>query len=506
MDDRLADAPVGVLAVDRDGVVRDANAAARGLADGALRGVHVADTALRSVDDSLLAAVDGAASEASFEEYYPDLDRWLAVTVSPDADGGATVYLEDVTRRRRHEQEVQQLRAERARTAVIDDLLSDVLAALVDAEDRAAIAETVCRQLGDTDRYEFAWVGERRVGGDGLVARTAAGDTGELYDAVRDALDGDATTPEERAAATGDLQVVQPLAEASDVPDAVARAGFADGVQSALAMPLVYGSNVHGVVGVYAGGSAAFSERERASFETLGEVAGFAVTAARNRSLLQSDTVTAVTFAVEGGALASLSRAVDATLELDGVVAQGEDDVFCYAAVDGADPRAVADASVDGVDGVRVVRDGEDGGVVELELGAASPVRAVATLGATVDHAQFSAGSGRVVAVLPRDGDERRIVHAVAREFDADVAAKRDRERDAGGEDAFRSALADRLTDRQETVLRTAYHAAYFESPRGSTAEEVADTLDITGSTLLYHLRAAQRKLLDAYFEDGAQP
>jgi predicted DNA binding protein len=69
----------------------------------------------------------------------------------------------------------------------------------------------------------------------------------------------------------------------------------------------------------------------------------------------------------------------------------------------------------------------------------------------------------------------------------------------------FRDELDDRLTERQKTVLRTAYLADYFESPRGSTAEEVAASLDITGSTLLHHLRAGQRKLLDAYLEDRAQ-
>ena len=48
-------------------------------------------------------------------------------------------------------------------------------------------------------------------------------------------------------------------------------------------------------------------------------------------------------------------------------------------------------------------------------------------------------------------------------------------------------------------MLRTAYLADYFESPRGSTSEEVADALDIAGPTLLHHLRRAERKLVDAY-------
>jgi predicted DNA binding protein len=68
----------------------------------------------------------------------------------------------------------------------------------------------------------------------------------------------------------------------------------------------------------------------------------------------------------------------------------------------------------------------------------------------------------------------------------------------------FRDELDDRLTERQRTVLRTAYLADYFESPRGSTAEEVAASLDITGPTLLHHLRAGQRKLFDVYFAEDA--
>ena len=39
-------------------------------------------------------------------------------------------------------------------------------------------------------------------------------------------------------------------------------------------------------------------------------------------------------------------------------------------------------------------------------------------------------------------------------------------------------------------------------------AEEGAASLDITAPTLLYHLRASQRKLLEAFYEerDGADP
>jgi len=59
----------------------------------------------------------------------------------------------------------------------------------------------------------------------------------------------------------------------------------------------------------------------------------------------------------------------------------------------------------------------------------------------------------------------------------------------------------DHLTERQRDVLEAAYEAGYFEWPRESTAEEVADSLDIASPTLHSHLRKAENHILTAFFE-----
>jgi DNA-binding CsgD family transcriptional regulator len=511
MDDRLQRAPIGVLDVSADGTVTDINGAGRTLIDVTTdpTGAPLAEVFPRSVDDTLLAAVDGdAATETEFEEYYPDLERWLAVSVV-SLDAGGTVYVRDVTERRRDNQSLQQLRQERKRTALIDDVLSDILAALVDASSREEIAETVCRGLGETDLYAFTWVGERDIGRDDIVVRGVAGEAGETFGAVRDALDdGTVTTLEERAVESGRPQTGQPLTASSAIPESVRTAGFADGVQSTLAIPLVYGPNVHGVVGIYASGTEAFSERERASFETLGEVAGFAITAVRNRNLLLSDSVAEITFELgDSSALARLSRSLDTTLQLEGMVPQGDDALLCFLSVDGDDRERLDHATTDieAIEQTRVIGESESGGTVELTVRGETPLLAVSSLGGTVRRATFERGAGRLVVDLPPEGDVRRIVETVSREYDAEFVAKAERERSVTTAREFRDELDDRLTERQRTVLRTAYLADYFESPRGSTAEEVASSLDITGSTLLHHLRAGQRKLLDAYLEEQTQ-
>jgi DNA-binding CsgD family transcriptional regulator len=59
-----------------------------------------------------------------------------------------------------------------------------------------------------------------------------------------------------------------------------------------------------------------------------------------------------------------------------------------------------------------------------------------------------------------------------------------------------------RLTERQREVLETAHSMGYFEHPKDANAGEVADTLDISTSTLSEHLAAAQAKLLDAILDE----
>jgi predicted DNA binding protein len=509
MDDRLQCAPIGILAVSPDGVVTGINKAARSLiaAGDDPVGSSLAELFPRSVDDSLVVAFEGdSVTETSFEEYYPDLERWLDVSVV-STDDGIAVYVRNVTDRKRHEQSVKQLQTERKRTAIIEAVLSDTLAELVGATSREEIIETICRSLGETELYEFAWIGEREIGSDDLVIQAVAGETGETFAAVRDALDNNTvTTVEERAIESGRLQSAQPLADNSQVPDSVLTAGFADGVQSALSIPLVYGSNVYGVVSVYAAGAEAFSDRERASFEMLGEVAGFAVTAARNRSLVLSDSVAELTFEVgDSTVLSRLSQSLDSTLRLEGLVPHTDDALLCFVSVEHDDVQEVENAAKDLADVVetRSIREYESSSTVQLTVQGSTPLLAISSLGGTVRRANFDSGTGRIAVELPSNGDVRRIADTVSREYDLEFIAKSERERSVATAREFRDGLNDALTERQRTALRTAYLADYFESPRGSTAEEVASSLDITGSTLLYHLRAGQRKLLDAYLDEN---
>jgi len=49
-------------------------------------------------------------------------------------------------------------------------------------------------------------------------------------------------------------------------------------------------------------------------------------------------------------------------------------------------------------------------------------------------------------------------------------------------------------------VLETAYDLGYFEVPRDTTADAIAQRLDLGRSTVTEHLQRAERKLVTRFF------
>jgi hypothetical protein len=520
MDDVLDHVSDGVLVVDGEWRVAGANAAATGLLDpdeSALIGADVRDVFPESIEATFhghFGDEDAAPAEVAFEEYFPDPGAWLEVRTVPHEDGLA-VYLRDVTERRDLEDEVAEGEAELERLNRINATIQEIVRDLVGATTREEVEATVCERLAASELYECTWIGEREPTGERITHRAAAGECEGIVDLVVDDDSPDGPeSPEYTVLRTGETRIVRQLVDDS-VPEPVRRVAFARGLQSAIAVPLRYGTTTYGVLGVYATRPDAFSERERESLETLGVATAFVINAARQRNLLLSDTVVELTFRVTDAEefLVAASARLGCSLDVEGVVPLGEGRLLCYVEVDGADPEDLLAMTADraGVSGGRIVHETSaeeptEGGIVEVTLEGASPLLSLTERGATVRTAAFDDGVGRLVAEIAPDEDVREVVAAVGGAFpDSELLAKRERQRPVETAGEFRSSLHDRLTDRQRTALRVAYHGGYFQSPRDSTAEELAEGLGISSPTLHYHLRAAQWKLVDAFLDEGAE-
>lgn len=505
MNERFDHISAGVLVLDESGLIADANAPAARLLDherSAMIGKHLEEVLPDAVQPQVRSSDEWVDGEVAFEDYFPTLDRWLEIRTVP-TDNGPTVYVEDVTEHERRRRDLEARQEEVRTLAQVNQTMSDVLGELVHASSRDDIERTVCDHLGDSDLFRFAWIGERVVGDEGILVRTSTGAPDDVLDRIRDGFGGDPPSPEQRALESGDVHLVTKLADEPAVPEPIRRAAFARGLYSCLAVPLSYGTTVYGVLGIYTDRQDTLTDRERGSFEALGRMAGFAINATRHRNLVLSDTTIEVAYVITDPSLplVSAASAVESSLVLEGVVPVGEGELLAYVSV----PDASASDLVEALESNTVARSVGDGAgdLVEIRLVGATPLPLLAEQGATIRSATFDDGQCEVVVEVSPQADIRAIEDRLEGAFESvELLRKRERERSFETPGEFRRALRDRLTDRQQTALRTAYLADYFESPRGSTSEEIATSLDITGPTLLHHLRAAERKLLDAFFED----
>jgi predicted DNA binding protein/PAS domain-containing protein len=458
---------------------------------------RVSEESLAAFDEAVDAVVGGEADERRVEmEVLTESGPAVADTlVSPlAADGerlGAVAVSRDVTSYRSELRELEQRRDARETLFRITALVQDLIGSLVEETRRPAIERMVVDQLDESELYRFALVGRHHPAREDLLELSTAGVDLEV---------GDGLAPELLAdhgdlLRTGEVRVVG--LSPYDVPAALGT--------DAVAVPLTYGSSVYGLLLVGLG-RGRLTDRELSAFEVLGDAVGFAINAAKHRALALADLVTELEFRVDGGGglLAGLSSTLDAEVTVDSVVPSGEDVQLQYLSVDGADVDDVVDAAseADGVRDVRVLD--EDAVTLELQVESHSVLLALGQSGATVDGASARDGVARVTAAIAADENARALVETVrAAVPDAELVSKRDVEQEPSGEPAFDAATVGQLTDRQLAALETAYRAGYFENPRESNAEEVAEALDITSPTLHQHLQAAHRKLLSGVFESG---
>ncbi len=402
----------------------------------------------------------------------------------------------DITERRRRERTLEE-QAERLRTLNrINEVIRNVNRDLVRASTREEIERAVVERLGGEEPYRFAWLGEYDATAGRVVPRVSAGDGGGYLDARErmDFDDGDMTA--ETVVETGAVQVAERIAEHPTVEPWRA-AALEEGYESAAAIPLVYRDVTYGVLCVYAPRADAFDDTERTVLQELGETIAYAINAAERRRALLADTVIELEFALDDESLFPVAASqAGATVEFTGAVPGEDGDLVQFYRVEGATPSAVLDATrVAGT----VVRETADGGVVRVTT-AAGLGEVLADFGGAIRSVKAEDGTARVRATFPPGTDVRRVVEAV-RGFSpgAELVARRERERAGAGQDDGDPVSA--LTDRQRSVLTTAYLSGFFDAPRANTGADIAEMLGISTPTFHEHIRIAERKLVEAFLD-----
>jgi PAS domain S-box-containing protein len=447
--------------------------------------------------------VAGSDSVGALDEVTRELADLLAAT--------AEAALDRVARESRlREQDIALQRKNEELTALnrINETIREIDQAVVEAETREEIDHAVCELLTDDDRFRFAWVGTVDSTTGTLEPRAWAGDEQGYLDSRSFVVGPSEVEPAGRTAATDEVTLVRNVADGlrdeSWRSDALTRDFL-----SVLSLPLVYNDLTYGVLTVYADSRDAFDETARAVLAELGETIAAALSAIERTNALLTTSMTRVEFEIDDPTfvLSRLAEAASCTLSYQGALQRTTEGSYLFVTVEGTDVATVEAAASDlvGIGEIRRISADADGGVLRLRLTRPFLASELADHGAIVREATASPTETTVVIDIPERIDVRNITRLIGEAFsDVDLRSKQTLDRTADRD--LYSRFLDELTDRQLEVLQTAYYSGFFETPRESTGEDVAETLGISPTAFYQHVRAVQRKLFATLLEDNDVP
>lgn len=277
-----------------------------------------------------------------------------------------------------------------------------------------------------------------------------------------------------------------------------------DDVAVVVAVPLVYRDRSYGALVVCSRNAGAANDRETAIFEAVGRAVATALNAHESRQVVSADHVATVELTVSDRSLffVDVSKRADCTLEYEGAVARGETPLLFFSTAGDPDSVLAAAHGCDALEHAAVVDSSADGTLFEFRPEAGSLVSELADRGGRVRQITAVGGRADVEVELPVSADVRTVVEAVQSRYPGtELVSYRESERPPATERDFVARLADRLTAQQLTAIQKAYLAGYYDSSRSITGEELASSMGVSRATFHQHRRAAERKLLAAFFD-----
>ncbi|ELY90707.1 bacterio-opsin activator domain-containing protein [Natrinema altunense] len=411
---------------------------------------------------------------------------WNEVTIAPvrDEDGRVTNYVgfqNDITARK--EAELALERQTEELQYILDrvqGLIQDVTAVVAGSTDRSELEREVCARIAAEDAYDGVWIGERNP----------ATGTVEVRSSVGDGPDGGTVATDTGHPAAEALATTEP---AVDTVDGLTRAAF----------PLSYNGIEYGVVTIRT--ERPIDDRETVILSALARAVASGVNARETSRVLATDAVVAVELEVTDRALAPVAlSAADCRLEYSRSVHRTDDETASLFTVTGASADEITAAADDLADAdCRIVVERDEECLVEL-TGGEDLVGWLSERGVRTKAIEAEAGRARVTLEIPRSANVRSVVEAVEDRYDGtDVRSFQQREPDGETRQEFAARLEEALTDRQFGALQRAYLGGYFEWPRPTTGEELAQSMGVSRPTFHEHLRTAEAKLCRAFFGDA---
>lgn len=397
---------------------------------------------------------------------------------------------------------IQEQSLEFERLTELNRLLRSINHTVVDADSTDELCRGVCRQFADISPYDYALIGEYTETYHEFLPTTASDDAAEFESITCDTAD-----PVREAVEANEVRAVRAEAFIGTSLTHFADASSGQSFESAVIIPVGYRETVHGATILFSTGPAELNNKERSILREIGTTIGNAIDSLRTEELVHADSIVELELRVtdRNDVFVALSAEHGCRIELDGINFSSDEGVVCYVTVEQVPTETVLEFFVetDGVEGCRAIDERGDDVLVECTVSDAAVVSKLLEAECSVKTFSVEDGRGHVTVEMTPEVNLRSVLGSVRSAFeDVDFVSKRTTERSYESVEGFGASLGEKLTERQQAVIDTAYNAGYFDWPRESTAEEVAEGLGMAPPTLHEHLRESERKLVETYLEE----
>ncbi|MWG34367.1 bacterio-opsin activator domain-containing protein [Halomarina oriensis] len=390
----------------------------------------------------------------------------------------------------------------------INRAIREITRVLVQADSHEEVERLVCEKLATIDPFRFVWFGRHDGATDEVRPVASAGDgKGYLTDVTVTADDAPTGRgPAGRAIESGSPAVQNSILRAAEF-EPWRGAALSRGFRSCLAVPVQHRDTQYGILSLYADTPNAFEEMEVTVLSELGQSIGYAVNAIERKQALTGDRSVELTLDLPDldAPLFGFVDGSDGEFHLENAVRRLDGRVHLFFTASGIAFERIrphADASPT-IERLTHLSSTDDTCRFECTARESTFVSTILDRGAVFERVDVDDGAATVTLRVPRTTDVRGLVGYLEGQFGrVELVSRHERDEPVRSSEAFEGEVRSRLTDRQSEVLETAYSAGFFEWPRKSNGQEVAELLGVTQPTVNRHLRAAERSLFGLLFGD----
>ncbi|MDZ7689372.1 MAG: bacterio-opsin activator domain-containing protein [Halobacteriales archaeon] len=407
------------------------------------------------------------------------------------------------------EETTDELRMHEERADKLEEILRTILSTsqkLLSATTRTEIEQAVCRQLVDSPFVKFAWMGKYVESGDEMVPEYS---TDAEY--LRRLEDNGGTDMAKQVARSREPSLVTDLRGEPPLEpwrEQALRYGF----RSVMRVPILHKSSMYGVLTAYSDETIDEEDHIWSAVKDIGNIVGHAINTYETKTALVSDQVTEIRFRVGDPAFPAVrfASAVGGTVTFENATTQqdGSHRVYVSVECEGEDTeqrRETVDEVAERtplVESYSHITTRGDAEVYSI-VGDISFFEQILDRSGTLMELSATEDAADLLVELPKYASVKSFLSMIEGEYDdVDVLSTRNKEKEFQTESGFKGRLKEELTQRQLETLQTAYYSGYFDSPRDSTGQDIAEQLDVTQPTVTENIKAGQRKLLSLMFDE----